>query len=122
MYLHGDWSQRFETAVVLRSRIDQEGRESLLVRLTGPDDLVFTVEVDVESGRLSEVRSVEPVPNLGGLPVTTRFEDWREVGGIALPFRVVTENDASGRTVIQFTEAETGVEVDPETYRHSPWR
>ena len=122
MFLRGDWSRRFESATVLRTRQTDDGHERVVVRLKGPEDLTFTVEVDVESGHLTEVRSTEPVPGLGGIAVTSRFEDWRAVGGMTLPMRVITENDSSGRTVIEFTDVETGVEVDVEAYRHTEWR
>ena len=40
-----------------------------------------------------------------------RLQDYREVGGVWLPFRWKVQNDSLGVTVVQFDQVETGVEV-----------
>ncbi len=50
------------------------------------------------------------------IPVTTRYEAFREVDGQRFPSRLVIETDWNGRVVIQLEEFARGVEFDPARF------
>ena len=112
----GDWTRRFERARVTQVK-QAEGRRLLVVELTLGEAPPLTVQVDAESGDVVRAEARELVTNLGGLPKTVSFEDWRDVQGLRLPMRVVTEDDTTGRVVVEYQELETGLQLGDEAYR-----
>jgi hypothetical protein len=56
------------------------------------------------------------MPGLGSVPSTTRFEDYRVVDGVRLPFRQVESNEQLGRTVYEVERVEFDVKVDQNSF------
>jgi hypothetical protein len=52
----------------------------------------------------------------GTLPVTTLYSDFRDVGGVRHPFRTVTSNDATGRTVFVIEAIERLETAEKESF------
>jgi hypothetical protein len=44
------------------------------------------------------------------LPTTFRYEDYREVHGLRIPFRIISSSEFTGKTVLQFKKIEAGLE------------
>ncbi|HET9385603.1 MAG TPA: hypothetical protein VFO67_10675, partial [Gemmatimonadales bacterium] len=56
------------------------------------------------------------MPGLGPVPSTTRFEDYRLVDGVRLPFRQVESNEQLGRTVYEIEHVELDIEIENEQF------
>ena len=62
--------------------------------------------------------SLAQLPGLGIVGVQTRYGDFRDVGGMRLPFRSVAKfaSQLIGVVATTLDNAETGVEVSQETF------
>lgn len=115
-----DWrlfADRFEVV----GREDLDGRPTLLVRLTTEGLPALTLSIDAETGDTLRQQGKRMLSGLGAeLPYTVRFEQYREIEGLRLPFRVVSSDDASGNAIGELEEVETGVEVEASAYVLTP--
>jgi CubicO group peptidase (beta-lactamase class C family) len=114
--LLGDWRKRFDEARVLRVQTE-EGRALVLVRLVKGAAPPMTLAVDAKSGDLVRAEIQELVDGVGALSKTLRFEDWREYEGLRLPSRIVSEDEATGRAVMEYTSLTPGAS---ETWTAEP--
>ena len=113
MAISDDWRDTFDSIRVL-STGELDGRKVYVLKLRRGELPPATFYVDADTGDL--LRSEETVLAQGdiGIPVVRHYEDYREVHGIRLPFRIVVSNEESGRTVIQYDTIEVNVEVNVE--------
>jgi len=103
-----DWRDDFETIQVLK-RDELDGTEVVLVFLQNPDAPSMTLYVDTTTGDVMRFDSSMPVPGTSAeIPLITRLADYREVAGVRVPFRTISENQESGQTLIQLDKIETG--------------
>ena len=74
--------------------------------------------VDEASGMVLRSDGLVQIPGLGIVGVQTEYEDFRDVGGMRIPFRTVATfaSRLVGRVVSTLNEAETGVDVSEETF------
>jgi len=109
--LSGDWSRLYDSVTVLRQdKLD--GKLVYVVELRKKGMPNVTLGVDAETGDVLGLQTTLLLPGIGGVPSRTRFEDYRVVDGVRLPFRHVESNDQSGRTVYEVERVEFDVEVD----------
>jgi len=115
----GDWRDYFDSIKVVRSDILDE-KEVYVVELKFGDLPVVTVFVDAVTGDvlLSEIISIQEGGI--GIPVTTRFEDFREVHGIRVPSRSISSNENSGRTIVEDETIETNIQLDDDFFILTP--
>lgn len=113
--LFGDWRLYFDSVRVVRAG-DLDGRPIYLVRLESAGLPPMMLSVDAETGDVLEDRRTMVIPGLGGLPVTTTYADYRDVGGMRIPFRSVESNEQTGRTIYEIESVEVNVDVDPERF------
>ena len=111
----GDWSRHFERAVV-KGLDDSGGKKTIAVELRKGAAPPMTVYVDAVTGDLVRAEVHELVAGAGSLPKTLTFEDWRELEGLRLPLRIVSDDDGAGRAVIQFETLETHLLAEPGAY------
>jgi hypothetical protein len=111
----GDWRDYFDSIKVVRADI-LDDKEVYVVELKFGDLPAMTVFVDAVTGDvlLSEIISMQEGGI--GIPVTIRFEDFREVHGIRIPFRSITSNEQSGRTIIEDETIETNIQLDDDFF------
>jgi len=61
------------------------------------------------------------VPNVGMIPRTISFDDWRDVEGALVPMRIVTDDLGIGRVERVYDEVEIDPAFGPEIFRkHDP--
>ena len=106
----GDWERFFDSVQVIRAT-EREGRSLWVCRLKRGDLPPDTAYVDAQTGEVVKVDTTMLMDGLGSMPQTLRFEDWREVEGVQLPFRMLTENSAQGRVVYQYETFQGGLDV-----------
>jgi CubicO group peptidase (beta-lactamase class C family) len=114
-----DWRDYFDSIEVVRVDIIDD-KEVYVVELKAGDLPVMTVFVDAVTGDvlLSEIISIQEGDI--GIPVTTRFEDFREVHGIRVPSRSIASNEESGRTIIEDEAIETNIQLDDDFFILTP--
>lgn len=86
-------------------------REVNVVQGSGPKGLVATLYFDQESGLLLRMVRAALTP-IGRVPIQVDFADYRDVGGIKLPFRLLFAW-LDGRDSIQLNEIQVNVPIDP---------
>ena len=87
-----------------------EDRAVQVVQGTGPRNTLVTLYFDQESGLLLRMVRYGNSP-IGRLPTQIDYADYRDVGGIKLPFRM-TFAWLNGRDAIQLNEIQTNVPID----------
>jgi photosynthetic reaction center cytochrome c subunit len=81
-----------------------------VVQGTGPRGSVATLYFDQASGLLLRVLRYGNTP-IGRMPTQVDYDDYRDVGGIKIPFRL-TFAWLDGRDAIQLSEVQTNVPID----------
>jgi hypothetical protein len=89
-----------------------DGRKVYVVKLRRGELPPITVYVDAETGDVLKSEVSVLITGGIGIPMVSRFEDYREVHNIRIPFRTITSNESSGRTVVQYDAIETNLEFD----------
>jgi hypothetical protein len=89
-------------------------REVQVVQGNGPRGLLVTLYFDKESALLLRMVRYGGSP-IGRLPTQIDYGDYREVGGIKLPFRM-SFTWLDGRDAIQLNEVQTNVSIDPAKF------
>jgi CubicO group peptidase (beta-lactamase class C family) len=114
-----DWRDYFDSIGVVRADI-LDDKEVFVVELKAGDLPVMTVFVDAVTGDvlLSEIISIQEGGI--GIPVTTRFEDFREVHDIRSPSRSIASNEETGRTIVEDEVIETNIQLDDEFFILTP--
>lgn len=107
----GDWRRHYRSVEVLK-RLQAGDDTVLLVRVVPDEAPGATLFVDETTGRVAMVHSLAQLPGLGIVGVETRFQDLRDVGGMRLPFRIMSKyaTPLIGTVVTTLERAETGIE------------
>ncbi len=113
--LYGDWREFFDVVTVLRED-EFDGRKVYILKLQGGELPPTKLSVDAESGDVLRVENTVIFPGLGGLPVTTIHEDFREVHGMRIPYRTIESNDQTGRTVYVVEDFEINLDLDESVF------
>lgn len=68
--------------------------------------------IDQQSGRLVGEKSLQYAPGAGFVGYKTTYGDFRDVEGMTLPFRIVSQasNAMIGKTTIEFDTVETNAD------------
>ena len=113
--MDSDWRDYFDSIKVVRADT-LDDKEVYVVELKFGELPAMTVFVDAVTGDvlLSEIISIQEGGI--GIPVTIRFEDFREVHGIRVPFRSITSNEQSGWTIIEDETIETNIQLDNDFF------
>ena len=109
--MDSDWRDYFDTTNVVRADT-LDGEEVYVVALKAGDLPVMTVCVDAVTGDVLRSETVSIQEGGIGIPVTTRFEDFRDVYGIRVPFRSIASNEETGRTISEDETIETNIQLD----------
>jgi hypothetical protein len=106
--MDGDWRDYYDSISVLRSD-NLNGRKVYILQLKHGDLPPETIFVDAASGDI--LKSVVVALQEGGIgiPITTVYEDYRKVHGLRMPFRSISSNEQTGRTIIQWEKIEVNL-------------
>jgi photosynthetic reaction center cytochrome c subunit len=101
-----NWRVGFRTTV--------EDREVEVVQGTSAGGTLATLYFDVQSGLL--VRLVRYADSrVGRIPMQTDYADYRDVGGVKLPFRI-SATWLDGRSTIELSDVKINVPIAPSTF------
>ena len=112
--VEGDWRHYYDDIRVLRNDT-LDDRPVHVLRLKKGSHPGRTFWVDAETGdvlRMNQTTLEGPVR----IPVTVDYSDFTEVDGVRVARRAESSNPASGRTVVTFTETETGLDLGEASF------
>lgn len=113
LLLTADWDQFFDDAKTAEQRLI-EGKQVYDIELSAKSGAKLTVTLDAKTHLMVE-QSFEVHSPLGSMPVTIRSTDYRDVDGMKIPYKQVT--DASLMELTQeLTVVELNAPVDEATF------
>lgn len=113
----GDWRKYYkELAVIARAKRDD--REVFLLRAVPSQTRAVILLVDAETGRVAGMDGIADVPGIGVAGVRARYEDFRAVGPLTLPFKSRTNfsHPLLGETTVTIETVEPNAEVAADTF------
>jgi hypothetical protein len=110
-----DWRDYFDSINAVRAD-SLDDNEVYVVELESGDLPVMTVYVDAVTGDVLLSETISIVEGGIGIPVTTRFGDFREVYGIRVPSRSIASNEETGRIIIEDEAIETNIQLDDDFF------
>ena len=117
--LLADWRDFYDSIRVL-SDGELNGIKVYILKLQHGKLPPVTVYVDAENGNMLKSQGVLLARGGIGIPVESLFEDYREIEGVRIPFRTISSNESSGRTIVQYEFIETNIEVDESIFTLTP--
>ena len=112
--LFGDWRKYYDAVRVVRAG-EFSGRKVYGIQLESAGLPPVLVAVDAETGDVLQTQQTLS-SEVGAMPTTTTYSDYREVGGLRVPHRYIESNDFVGRAIYQVERVEVGVELAPDTF------
>jgi|GEM_PF-1452110 len=113
LLLAADWRDFFKEANTVKARAI-EGKDVFDIELSAESGATLTVTLDAKSHLMVE-QSFKVHSPLGSMPVTIRSTDYRDVDGMKIPYKQVT--DASLMELTQeLSTVELNVEIDTATF------
>jgi len=95
-------------------------QDAYIVRATPRDGPVLTLTLSAKTGATLRMEGFTFDLTSGATPVATVFEDYREVFGVRMPFRIIDESPAYGRAVTQYEDIRLDVPVDDNSFAYVP--
>jgi hypothetical protein len=117
----GDWRKHYDAVRVLRAA-QVSGRKIYVVQLESAGLPPTQVSVDAETGDVLREERKLLLPIGGAMQMTMVYSDFREIGGMRLPYRTVTTTEPTGRLILEVEKVEVGVRVSPRTFTPSGFR
>lgn len=114
--LFGDWRKYYDAVRVVRAG-ELGGRKIYAVQLESAGLPPALVSLDAETGDVLQVEQPMWFPEIGAVPTTTTYGDYREVGGMRVAHRYVAAPEIGGRTTFQVERVQPGVELAPGTFK-----
>ncbi len=115
LWLAGNWQEDYQSVAVIGDGEHEEERVYHL-RFTSEDLPDRTLHVSAESGLVLKEATAIVADGIGEFPVTITYSDFRDVGGIKLPFCTRSETSQTGATVVQYESASQPDEIPAERF------
>lgn len=109
LLLAADWQRYFTTAETVGER-ELDGKKVYDVKLTSKSGANVQLTFDATSG-LQVAQEFKGSTPLGEMPIAVKLEDYREVGGLQLPYKQVTDAKLAEATQT-ITKIELGGAID----------
>ena len=117
----GDWHQWHAKLEVIQ-KLERGGKEIYLIRAGDSSATASTFFVDANTGRVIGEDKVSLIPGMGQMGMRMRFEDFRDVSGMLLPYKTQIKfaNPMIGTVWTTISEMELGVELPEDAFRLTP--
>lgn len=109
LLLAADWQRYFTTAETVGER-DDEGKKVYDVKLTSKSGASVLLTFDANDG-LQVAQAFKGSTPLGEMPIAVKLQDYRDVGGMKLPYEQVTDAKLAEATQ-KITKIELNVPID----------
>jgi len=117
--MFGDWRDFYDSIQMLHYD-SLDGQEVYVLKLERGDLPPVTIFIDTNNGDVLKSIVVSILEGDIGIPVTTLYEDYREVHGVRIPFRTTSSNEHSGRMIVQCEAIEVNLDIDDEFFILAP--
>jgi hypothetical protein len=99
-------------------RIALDGKPAFIVHAAPKEGRQRLIYFDAESGLTLGYDQVNDVPGLGMIGSEVRFSDYREIGGVQIPFKVTAKfpTPVLGTVTYQVEKVETGLKLDEDPF------
>ncbi len=104
-WLVADWQEAYKE-ITITGEAELDGKRTFIVALSGEGLPERTLHVDAENGRVVNEEMMQPVGDVGQIPVNIEYSDYRSVAGVMLPFRVSSDTQVAGTTELVFEQVE----------------
>jgi CubicO group peptidase (beta-lactamase class C family) len=111
--IYGDLRDFEDTILVTGSR-ELNGQNVYMLRMERGELPPVISYIDPATGDVLRSEGVILAEGYIGIPVVSYYEDYREVHGVRIPFRTISENEYTGRSTVQFDAFEVNLDVDDE--------
>jgi len=115
----GDWREFYDSIQVLRFD-NLSGQEVYIMELERGNLPPETIFVDADTGDILKCVVIALQEGDIGIPVTTQYEDFREIHDLRIPFRAISSNEQSGRTIIQYETIEINLDFEDSLFILTP--
>lgn len=118
MLATGDWRSEFEHASVLK-RVELDGKPAFIIHAAPKEGRQRLIYFDAETGLILGYDQVYDLPGLGMIGAEVRFSDYREIGGVQIPFTLTAKypTPVLGTQTYQVEKIETGLKLDEDPFR-----
>jgi CubicO group peptidase (beta-lactamase class C family) len=104
-----DWRDFYSSIQFLRAD-ERNDKKVYILQMSGKEVPPVTAVVDAQTGDLLQSQtSILRFGSVVQLPETIVYEDYREVHGMRIPFRIVYNDSYNGRTVLEIEHIETNL-------------
>lgn len=79
-------------------------RKVYQLKLKESDLPASTLYIDAETGDVVQVKTKVLIPSVGSVGVTTNYEDYRELHGLRMAYKVTTQNPVMGEVVVNLED------------------
>ena len=117
LHVVADWRKLFRELRVI-GKIEFDKRPAIALRADPDIGRARTLIVDAEKGLLLGERVIQAEAGLGELGSTIHYEDWRDVGGVELPWHVAVDHSTPmlGTYDSRWETVEAHVELPPDAF------
>jgi hypothetical protein len=110
-----DWRESSSAVRVAgKSRLD--GEDVWALRVECEFQPPVTRYVSTKSGLLKKEEGWITASGLGTVPISIRFDDYRDVAGVKVPFLLTSESALTGKQSFQVTEAKANPPISEKTF------
>ncbi|MCF6197423.1 MAG: hypothetical protein L3J50_12060 [Emcibacter sp.] len=110
-----DWRDYYDS-IDVTGVSELKDKKVYVLKLKGGKTPSVTLYIDADTGDVLKRKSRILVPGVGKLRVTVNYEDYREIYGLRMPFKVTSRNKMNGTTIIEFETAEANLKFKPEFF------
>jgi hypothetical protein len=90
--------------------------EAWIVRVAWECQPPTTRYVGIRSGLLLKEEAWVTAKGVGTVPLTIQYEDYRDVAGVQIPFRLSSASALTGNQSTQFSEAKANPALNADTF------
>jgi CubicO group peptidase (beta-lactamase class C family) len=106
--------------VEIVGRTTFKGEPAYIVKASPRDAPVLTLTLSAQTGATLQVEGFTFDLENGSVPVVTTFEDYRDVFGVRMPFRIIEHSPLAGRTLTQYENVRINVPIEDDSFAFVP--
>ena len=115
LLMAADWRDFADTVELLEAKTIND-RPHYIVRVKLDDMIDSEVAIDAGTGLVTGENITVAVRNLGALPMTLRYDDYRQVAGLMMPSRFTLETGFHGKAVMEFQTIEVNIDLPEDAF------
>jgi len=111
-----DWQHYYEEIEVTSATVFNN-RKAFIIRLSGGNIPATEITIDSENGDTLKQESKMLNPTFGSIPVVTIYENYKEIFGLRIPYKVTVNNDINGESSLVIDHIESNLKFKPSLFK-----